>query len=80
MLSPVVDKEQPHFNQFNASNNQLSDLDSKLKQINTKPAENPDKMEAEQNTAEVKGENTKTGVEKTASSNNNTATLQVRVY
>lgn len=81
ILSPVIDKEQPNFNQPIASDNQLSDLDSKLKQINTKSADNVDKKESEQTATEVKGETTKTVVEGNASSNNNaTATLQVRVY
>lgn len=81
ILSPVVEKEQVNFNQFNSSDNQLSDLDSKLKQINAKSTDNVDVKEHEQTTTEVKGDTTKT-VERTASSNNNatTATIQVRVY
>lgn len=81
ILSPVIDKEQPSFSQAIASDNHLNDLDSKLKQINTKPVDNVDKKESEQIATEVKGDTTKTVVvEGNASSNNNaTATLQVRV-
>lgn len=89
ILSPIVDKEQPSFNLPASDSNQLSDLDSKLKQINLKSSENADKKDAEQTatSTEVKGKTTKTVViEDTASSNNNTTasaattTVQVRVY
>lgn len=83
-MSPIVDKEQPSFNQIITTDSYLSDLDSKLKQINTKPADNivVDKKESEQKPTEVIGETNKIAVvEGNASSNNNTtAALQVRVY
>lgn len=83
-MSPVVDKEQPSFNQIITSDNYLSDLDNKLKQINSKPTDNivVDKKESEQKPTEVNGEINKTAVvEGNASSNSNTtAAPQVRVY
>lgn len=82
ILSPVVDKEQPNFNQTIASDNHLSTLDNKLKQINTKQADTVgvDKKESEQNPAKVKGESPKATVVEGNATGNITAALQVRVY